>query len=50
MRRELHPRILFYLRLFPHALFACSVLLSAEVLLRARLLIAEVQGCEQGGF
>jgi hypothetical protein len=50
MRRELRPRIRFCLRLFPHALFACSVLLSAEVRLRARLLMVETQEVEQAGF
>jgi hypothetical protein len=47
MRRELRPRIRSCLRLFPHALFACSVLLSAEVLLRARPLVVEAQEGEQ---
>jgi hypothetical protein len=50
MRRELRRRIQFCLRLCPHVLFACSVLSSAEVLLRARLLIVETQEGEQVGF
>jgi len=50
MRRELRPRKRFCLRLFPHALFAYLVRLSAEARLRARLLMVKAQGGEQAGF